>query len=489
MKSAWCGKGTRPHRAALVLALVLALDAADKGTVAAVAAPLEHDLGLAHTQIGMLVAAVSLVGGAATLPAGMLVDRVKRTRLLAASILLWGLAMVAGAMSGSFLWLLISRLGLGMVTGVAGPSVASLIGDYVASGQRGQAYGSLLSGELVGTGVGLVGAGLVAGLLSWRWSFGLLAPPALAVGWLVWRLPEPARGRQLQQHAAQHDLTAGRAVERARIPPRPQAVLRRDPARLSIWAAVRYVLAVRTNVLLIIASSVGYFFFGGLRTFSVVFARGHYSVSQTSASSLALLIGAGAVAGVLVGGRLGDRELRRGHVSARVAVAAAGFVAAAVVLAPAIWSTALAISLPLYAVAAGALALSNPPLDAARLDVIHHRLRGRAEAVRTVARTLAEAGGPLLFGLVADHVFHGGTRGLELTFLLMLLPLAANGLILLPALATYPRDVASALASERRATRTDAAYGTSRLQGTGGFRGAGSDHPRPGQEASHGSGR
>jgi MFS family permease len=267
MKSAWCGKGTRPHRAALVLALVLALDAADKGTVGAVAAPLEYDLGLAHTQIGMLVAAVSLVGGAATLPAGMLVDRVKRTRLLAASILLWGLAMVASATSGSFLWLLISRLGLGMVTGVAGPSVASLIGDYVASGQRGQAYGSLLSGELVGTGVGLVGAGPVAGLLSWRWSFGLLAPPALVVGWLVWRLPEPARGRQLQQHAAQHDPTAGRAVERARIPPRPQAVLRRDPARLSIWAAIRYVLAVRTNVLLIIASSVGYFFFGGLRTF------------------------------------------------------------------------------------------------------------------------------------------------------------------------------------------------------------------------------
>jgi predicted MFS family arabinose efflux permease len=433
----------------VVLALVLALDAADKGTVGAVAAPLEHDLGLAHTQIGMLVAVVSLIGGAATLPAGMLVDRVQRTRLLAGSILLWGLAMVAGAFSGSFLWLLLSRLGLGLVTGVAGPAVASLTGDAVETAQRGRAYGSLLAGELAGTGLGLVGAGLIAGLLSWRWSFGLLAPPALAVAWLVWRLPEPARGGHLQEGAPQHDPVAGRAVERAEIRPRPQAVLRRDPARLSIWAAIRYVLAVRTNLLLILASSVGYFFFGGLRTFSVVFVRGHYSVSQTTASALALLIGAGAVAGVLAGGRLGDRGLRRGHVSARVAVAAAGFVAAAVILAPAIWSTAVAVSLPLYVLAAGALALANPPLDAARLDVIHHRLWGRAEAVRTVSRTLAEAGGPLLFGLVADRVFHGGTSGLELTFLLMLLPLAANGLILLPALGTYPRDVASALASER----------------------------------------
>jgi MFS family permease len=210
------------------------------------------------------------------------------------------------------------------------------------------------------------------------------------------------------------------------------------------------VLAVRSNLLLIAASSVGYFFFGGLRTFAVVFVRGKYSIGQTTVSSLALVLGVGAVAGALAGGRLGDRLLRRGHVSARVAVAATGYIAAAVLLAPAVWSAVLAISLPLYVLAAGALAAPNPPLDAARLDVIHHRLWGRAEGVRTLARTLAEGAGPLLFGLVADHLFHGGTRGLELTFLLMLLPLMANGLILLPAMATYPRDVASALASERR---------------------------------------
>ena len=93
-------------RAVLVLAFVLALDAADKGTVGAVAAPLEHDLGLANTQIGLLVAVVSLVGGAATFPAGMLVDRVRRTHLLAGSVVLWGLAMAASALSRSFAWLL-----------------------------------------------------------------------------------------------------------------------------------------------------------------------------------------------------------------------------------------------------------------------------------------------------------------------------------------------------------------------------------------------
>ncbi|HZD73673.1 MAG TPA: MFS transporter [Actinomycetota bacterium] len=461
----------------MVLALVLALDAADKGTVGAVAAPLKQDLSLSDTQIGLLVAVLSLLGGAATFPAGMLVDRVRRTRLLAGSITLWALAMVTSALSGSFLWLLLSRLGLGLVTATAGPSAASLIGDYVPGGKRGRVYGLLLTGELSGTGAGLVGAGLIAGLLSWRWSFGLLALPALPLAWLVWRLPEPERGGQVQadssagagkptdpdgeggRHADEpqgqaasgpHDPSVRQAVEEAKIQPRSSAILRQDPSRLPLWSAVRYVLAVRTNLLLIVASSVGYFFFGGLRTFAIVFVRQHYSVGQATASLLALVLGVGAVSGVLTGGRLSDRLLRQGHVSARVAVAAIAYIAAAVILGPAIWSSVLAISLPLYVVAAGALAAPNPPLDAARLDVIHHGLWGRAEAVRTLARTLAEGAGPLTFGLLADHVFHGGSGGLELTFLLMLLPLMANGLVLLPALRTYPRDVTSALESERR---------------------------------------
>ena len=48
---------------------------------------------------------------------------------------------------------------------------------------------------------------------------------------------------------------------------------------------------------------------------------------------------------------------------------------------------------------------------------------------------------------MSDYVFGGGRSGLQWTFALMLLPLAASAYFLFKALGTYPRDVASASAS------------------------------------------
>jgi hypothetical protein len=119
------------------------------------------------------------------------------------------------------------------------------------------------------------------------------------------------------------------------------------------------------------------------------------------------------------------------------------------------------------------LGAPNPPLDAARLDIMHPRLWGRAEGVRTMLRSLGEAAAPTLFGYVSQYVFGGpgsaagsggsggpggGTRaanvtGLEYTLLLFLIPLLIAGLLALAALRTYPRDVATATASIQATTK------------------------------------
>jgi hypothetical protein len=91
----------------------------------------------------------------------------------------------------------------------------------------------------------------------------------------------------------------------------------------------------------------------------------------------------------------------------------------------------------------------NPPLDAGRLDFMHSRLWGRAEAVRTTLRSVATALAPLAFGYVSTRL-GGNTHGaLNQTFLIMLVTLFVAGLLVLfIARRTYPRDVATALASE-----------------------------------------
>jgi hypothetical protein len=105
------------------------------------------------------------------------------------------------------------------------------------------------------------------------------------------------------------------------------------------------------------------------------------------------------------------------------------------------------VGLPLLVLGAAALVAPNPPLDAIRLDVVHPSLWGRAESVRTILRSGAEALAPIAFGFLADNVAGGGHRGLQLTMLIMLAALLANGVILAFATRSYARDVDAVLVS------------------------------------------
>jgi predicted MFS family arabinose efflux permease len=418
------------RRAIVLLACVLALQSADTAAVGAVGSRIERALGVGDAQLGLLVAVASLVGALATLPAGALVDRWPRVRALALAILLWSLAMAAGALADTYGELLASRVALGGVTALGGPAVASLSGDLFRPDERARMYGVILAGELAGAGVGFLVAGNLAGAVGWRGAFWALAAPALALAVALWRLlPEPARrggGRQ---------------------------------ETMTFAGAVRHVLRVRTNVYLIAASALGYFFLSGLQTFAVEFLRGRFGLGQAAATTLVVAVGAGALVGVVAGGRAADALLQGGRASARPEVAAAALAAAAAVFAPGFIAPSLGLAVPLLAVAVMAVAASNPPLDAARLDIIPPALWGRAEGVRTALRSLLVAAGPLAFGLVSERLggraggFVGGgphaaapagAHGLALTFLAMTGTLVLSAVILVGARGRYVADVAAA---------------------------------------------
>lgn len=495
--------GPARARVVLVLAAVLALSSADTATVGASAVQLRGALHIGNTDIGVLVAVTSVVGAVFSLPFGVLADRVRRTWMLGLAIVAWGAAMIWSATAGSFGQLLVARLCLGAVTAAAGPAVASLIGDWIPAAERGKIYGYLLTGELAGAGVGFAVTGDIAAL-SWRAAFIILALPAFGLAWLVFRLPEPARGGAdvlaPEPHgpppAGQGDGPAGEAAsgsaggpaggpasgpasssgsgtsgrpaesqldaqQLARdrgVRPDPRLAGRATPG-MGLAAAVRYVLSVRTNVVLIISGACGYYFLAGVETFGSEFAQHQYGVGQVLANFLLLVVGAGAVAGVLAGGRAGDALLRRGHLSGRVLVAAVAATATTAAFIPALLTHSILAALPYVTLAALALSAQNPPIDAARLDIMPSWLWGRAEGIRTFLRTAAQALAPVLFGVVSDHVFGGGPGGLRSTFAVMLVPLAAAAALLYLAARRYPADVAAAAAAtddaeKRRAVPT-----------------------------------
>src|SRR5947199_8124354 len=185
--------GSERTRVILLLASVLALASADTATVGASAIQLRHDLGINNTDVGLLVTITSLVAAAASLPFGVLADRVRRTRLLGGAIVLWGAAMIWSATAPNFGRLVLARVFLGGVTAAAGPIVASLVGDWFAPSERGRIYGYVISGELVGAAIGFSVTGGIA-TLSWRAAFVILALPAFVLAWLIFQLPEPSRG-------------------------------------------------------------------------------------------------------------------------------------------------------------------------------------------------------------------------------------------------------------------------------------------------------
>ncbi len=458
--------GRERTRVILLLAAVLALASADTATVGASAIQLRHDLGINNTDVGLLVTVTSLIAAAASLPFGVLADRVTRTRVLGGAIVLWGAAMIWSATAPTFGQLLVARLFLGAVTAAAGPIVASLVGDWFAASERGRIYSYILSGEFIGAAIGFSVTGGIA-TLSWRAAFVILALPAFVLAWLIFKLPEPARGgtspllsgdveQPPETDPADEDgeqTTDAQRIARDRgLEPDPQLVLTQDPRQMGLLEATRYVLSIKTNVAIILASAGGYYFLSGVQTFGVEFVTKQYGIAQALSTLVLLVIGAAGVLGVLAGGALGDFLLHRGYLNGRILVSAIAATVAVVLFVPAVFTRSPLTALPYISLAAFALSAQNPPIDAARLDIVHPLLWGRAEAIRTFLRTLAQAFAPLLFGAVSDYVFGGGRSGLQWTFAIMLLPLAASAYFLFRALRTYPRDVATASASARAGT-------------------------------------
>ncbi len=461
----------------LLLGGVFGLDAADKAAVAAVAASLKEAFHIGNTEVGLIISTVLFTGAVATLPMGVLVDRTRRTPLLYASVALWAGAMILSASATSYTFFLIVRLLLGIVTATAIPAVASLTGDFFPARDRAGIYGLILAGEYAGTGVGFVIADEISVLINWRAAFIALAIPSGLLAWALYRyLPEPARGGQSRIQPGQDEVpsaekpaeqggrqllrqedppssggeeteTARKIVREAHVAPDDRLVLKEDPGRKSLWWVTRYVLRIRTNLLLIIASGLGYFFFSGVRGFGIIYLTSHFAISQAWAVPFLMGPAAGAFLGVIYGGDYADRLLKRGWLTARVWIPALGLFAAVVFFAPAIWTTRIPLAIVLLTGAAASLGSANPSLDAARLDIMHYKLWGRSESIRTTFRKVLEGAAPTLFGLLSDRVFGGGPDGLMYTFLLMLIPLLIAGTLAVPAARSYPRDVATADAS------------------------------------------
>ena len=488
-----------PARARVItlFALVLALNGADASTIGAIAPQLEAGLHINNTDLGLLSSVSLVVGAVFTIPVGLLVDRTRRMPLLAASIVLWSLASLLSAFAGSLGSLLLTRLALGAVAATAGPAISSLTGDYFPADERGVVWSYILVGEAAGTAFGFIVSGFVASAFHWQAAFVVLSIPGFFVARELWRtVPEPLRGGQSHLAVGATDLgavvapasdhgegggspdraggapesdpghhAAREAAERAGAVPDPALVLHEPPSEMGLARSVRYLFEIPSNRLMIFGSSLGYFYFAGLATFALLFVKGHYHADQAEAELVLALLVLGGVIGTVVGGRIGDLMLRHGRLAARVWFPGLCYIAAAGLLAVGLTKSGLTPALWFVIGGATLIFAANPPVQAARLDVVPAGLWGRTSSALTVVRSLAQAAAPLLFGglsqviagivpqqaPIGTHPQAPGSStatGLQVSFLVMLAALLLGGILLYKARITFASDVASAAASE-----------------------------------------
>jgi MFS family permease len=259
---------------------------------------------------------------------------------------------------------------------------------------------------------------------------------------------------------------AAREAARAKgVAPNPRLVLHEDPSKMGLVQSIRYIFAIPSNALMIIGSSAGYFYFAGLQTFALLFVKGHYHASQATAELALALLVVGAVIGTVAGGRITDLMLERGYLAARVWFPGACYVGAALMLGIGLLGSSLTPAIWFDVAGAAFISAANPPIQAARLDVVPAGLWGRASSALTVVRSLAQALAPVVFGGLSQLIAGilpvqapigthphapspSTTNGLQDSFLIMLVTLVAAGVLLLRARETFPSDVASAAASE-----------------------------------------
>ena len=237
---------TREHgRLVVGSGLGWALDAMDVGLISFVMAALlaQEQWGITATELSFL-GSIGFVGMAlgATL-GGLLADRFGRRQVFAVTLLVFGLATGAAALSWSVAALLVFRFLIGLGLGAELPVASTLVSEFAPARLRGRVVVGLEAFWAVGwTLAALIGYFVVPGSDSgWRWALALGAVPALYAVVVRWGLPESVRFLELRGRVDEAEAAVRRFERAAGVDPVPSPVAepQASPGPRALWGPGR----------------------------------------------------------------------------------------------------------------------------------------------------------------------------------------------------------------------------------------------------------
>lgn len=163
---------TSPNVALGMLLVVYIFNFVDRQILAILAGPIQADLGLSDTQMGLLGGiAFALLYSTLAVPLGWIADRTNRSWVITISLGVWsGFTALCGFAQG-FWSIFLARLGVGVgEAGGVAPSYA-LIADYFPSEKRARALSIYSLGIPLGSATGVIAGGYIAATVDWRLAF------------------------------------------------------------------------------------------------------------------------------------------------------------------------------------------------------------------------------------------------------------------------------------------------------------------------------
>src|SRR5271155_123673 len=176
---------------ALVTAAI-ALNYMDRSTLAIGNLKIREEFGINATAIGALGSAWALTYGIAQLPSGYLLDRIGPQILVGITMIVWSLFQAAGGIAGSYLQLMLARIGLGAAEAPCFPSATRSVSDWFDVKDRGVPSGVYTSGAYIGP---TLAPPILTGLMlafNWRVMFivmGLAGVAAAGLWFMIYRDP------------------------------------------------------------------------------------------------------------------------------------------------------------------------------------------------------------------------------------------------------------------------------------------------------------
>lgn len=370
---------TAPVLASIILLAVYVLAFAQRQLPAALAVPLSRTFNLSDSVFGAFHGyGFALIYAGAALPAGWLVDRYPRLRLLTVGVLIAGIATAAHGIAGSLAALFAVRMLLGAGQAVIVPAAYSLLGDYFPPRRVGVAVAGFAVGPFIGTGLSLVASGwLVSAGWDWRMPFLIVGLAALPLCVVLSICVEPARR-----------AVADRSVH--------VGAVRFGPYVRLHWRAVATVDGA------MVMTTMGSHIMLGWSTVWLI--RTHHMPLDLATYSLGFAVLVGGITGTLTVGVVSDAVIRRVpsvsrmhiHAIACLIAACAGYLVFRLDL-PGFGTTAMMSILMLFLAAA----LATGP--AALQDITPPQLRGQQHGTTVFLVNMLGLGlGPLAIGLGSD---------------------------------------------------------------------------------------